>query len=180
MSAEKSFVFKILVGGSGGVGKTTLLHRFVFHEFFEDTSMTIGAQIHSMNLERNGCNVSLAFWDLAGQDRFRFILPNYCNGAHGGFVLFDMSRYDTIVEMAEWIKMFKQNAPNGTPIMAVGTKFDIIDPSQVETIDQLTARIVAENQLVGHSLTSAKFDLNIDETIYFMIDWLISLQPSDS
>ncbi len=87
----KSYNFKIVVGGDGGVGKTTLLHRFVTGSFEETTHMTIGVQFHNKELHIADFDVTLSVWDLGGQDRFRFILPSYVLGAKGALLLFDLT-----------------------------------------------------------------------------------------
>ncbi|MCK4688545.1 MAG: GTP-binding protein, partial [Candidatus Lokiarchaeota archaeon] len=81
-------MFKICIFGDGGVGKTTLVKRYMTGVFKGDSTMTIGVDFHVKKLEINGLNVSLQIWDFAGEDRFRFLLPSYVIGASGGIFMY--------------------------------------------------------------------------------------------
>ncbi len=81
MDSAYDFIWKIVVGGQGGVGKTTILYRFIHNEFIEDTKLTVGVQFHTQALERQSRKISLVLWDLGGQDRFRFVQGDYIKGA---------------------------------------------------------------------------------------------------
>jgi len=70
-------VLKVMVAGNGGVGKTTLLRKFVSGTFDAATGMTIGVQFHVKEVTFDGQPVSLQLWGLGGQDHFRFMLPSY-------------------------------------------------------------------------------------------------------
>jgi small GTP-binding protein len=170
-------IFKLLVGGEGGVGKTTILNRYLHGEFVNDMKMTVGAQFHVARFERGSVNVKIAFWDLGGQEQFRFILPSYCLGAHGAFVLFDMSRYGTLEATREWFTLFKKNAPPGIPMMLVGTKYDTImnDAEQAASMDALGNQFAREFGCIGYASTSSRIGLNVAESIHFMVDHLIQL-----
>lgn len=172
MASAYDFIWKLVVGGQGGVGKTTILYRFIHNEFLEDTKLTVGVQFHTQTLERQNRKISLVLWDLGGQDRFRFIQPEYVKGAVGAFICFDLSRYMTLEAAREWISMFRQNAPNA-PIVLVGTKLDLVDENERESIFEAANAMVRENGLVAFVPTSAKLGINVNETIYFMVDTLL-------
>ena len=88
---RKSYLFKILVAGEGGVGKTTLLYRYIKEEFLKDTEMTIGLDFFSKNIKLDGLDITLQFWDFGGQDRFQFLHDYYTKGASGAILMFDLS-----------------------------------------------------------------------------------------
>ncbi len=166
------FTWKILVGGDGGVGKTTILHRFLHNEFISDMKMTIGVQFHTQTFERQGKQINLIIWDLGGQDRFRPFLKNYCKGGHGAFALFDMSRMSSLTNIYDWITMFRSVVPQ-IPIVLVGTKTDLVDENQQSMITELADEIVKKHSLKAFIMTSAKVDYNVTETIHYLVDWLI-------
>jgi small GTP-binding protein len=87
-----NYMFKVIVVGEGGVGKTTLINRFATNKFSEDTKITIGASFYAFENDVNGSDapVKLQVWDFGGEKRFRFILPSYCQGAHGVIFAFDL------------------------------------------------------------------------------------------
>ncbi|NMC07170.1 MAG: GTP-binding protein [Candidatus Lokiarchaeota archaeon] len=172
MSSQYDFIWKIVVGGQGGVGKTTILYRFIHNEFLEDTKLTVGVQFHTQNLERQSRKISLVLWDLGGQERFRFIQPQYVHGAVGGFVCFDMSRYMTLESTREWIDMFRQNAP-AAPVVIVGTKLDLVSEAEQQTIMDAANQLVAETGCLAFIPTSSKLGINVNECIYYMVDTLL-------
>ncbi|MBN2149955.1 MAG: GTP-binding protein [Candidatus Lokiarchaeota archaeon] len=172
MSSSFDYIWKIIMGGQGGVGKTTILYRFIHNEFIEDTKLTVGVQFHTQALERQSRRISLVLWDLGGQERFRFIQPEYVKGAVGGFVCFDMSRFMTLESTREWIDMFRQNAPNA-PLVIVGTKLDLVDENEQQNIMNAANQLVAETGCLAFIPTSSKLGLNVNETVYYLVDTLL-------
>jgi small GTP-binding protein len=167
--------WKIIVGGEGGVGKTTILHRYLHNEFTMDTMMTIGVQFHTQHLEHGGKKIGLSLWDLGGQDRWRFMLPNYCIGAVGAFLLFDTSRVGTLFELPKWHDMIMQKVP-GIPVMIVGTKYDIVPEEDRSSIDDQGMKLAASLGCCGYAATSSKYGYNVNETILFLIDRLLEIE----
>jgi len=172
MASAYDFIWKIAVGGQGGVGKTTILYRFIHNEFISDAKLTVGVQFHTQALERQGRKISLVLWDLGGQERFRFIQPEYVKGAVACITCFDMSRYMTLEATREWIDMFRQNAPTA-PIVLVGTKLDLIDQTEQENITNSANALVAETGCIAFIPTSSKLGVNVNETIYYLVDTLL-------
>jgi small GTP-binding protein len=164
----------MVMGGQGGVGKTTILYRFVHREFVENMKLTIGVDFHKKVIVRNGYSIELVLWDLGGQEQFRDLHDGYIKGSTGGFVCFDMSRRPTLDYSREWITMFQTCIPD-MPILLVGTKYDLIenDSESYKTIVEDANALVKEYGLLGFVITSAKSNLNVDETIYYMIDSIL-------
>ncbi|MHA1791328.1 MAG: Rab family GTPase [Promethearchaeota archaeon] len=173
MNAQYDYIWKLVVGGQGGVGKTTILHRYIHNEFLEDTKMTIGCQFHTQVLQRQGRMISLVLWDLGGQERFRFIQGEYVKGAAGAFVLFDMSRFMTLEATREWIKMIRENSDPNLPIVLVGTKLDLVAEGEQAMINESANALVQEMGLTAYVATSAKLNINVNETINYMVDLLL-------
>lgn len=177
---DRDFIWKMIIGGQGGVGKTTILYRFVHDQFIEKMKMTIGVDFHKKIVNRQGCAIELILWDLGGQDRFRLIQPDYIRGASGGFVCFDTSKRSTLEDAREWIAMFRKfNHPDDgkrpMPIVLVGTKYDLIenDPEQAKMVIDDATVLAQEQGILGPSITSAKTGFNVDETIHYMVDVLL-------
>ena len=90
---SKSYSYKVLIAGDGGVGKTTLLHRYVKGVFIEDLKMTMGVEFFTVDLVVNDCAIMVQLWDFAGQDHFRFMLEGYAMGASAALILIDLTRF---------------------------------------------------------------------------------------
>jgi small GTP-binding protein len=178
---DESYLFKIVIGGQGAVGKTTLLHRFLHGEFLQNSSMTIGVAFLSKQLYLEGLQkkVKLALWDLGGQERFRFLQANYSAGAKAAIVFFDMTRVGTIMQVKEWVTMFRAHAAADIPIVLGGTKLDLVPPEQVEEVNLLAREIASELGLDCYVPTSSKTGDNVDEIFKYITDTLI-VQCQDS
>ncbi len=120
----KNYIYKIATAGEGGVGKTTLLQRYVEGKFNEKTKLTIGVEFFSKELDFEGNHFILQLWDFGGQERFRFMIDGYITGVKGVLLMFDLTRMDSLNNLQEWVKILrKQNA--NLPLLFVGTKLDL-------------------------------------------------------
>ena len=173
---SNDFLWKLLIGGQGGTGKTTILHRFINNRFVENLKLTIGVEFHTQVMNRQGHDISLVLWDLAGQKQFKPLHDSYIRGASGGFVCFALDNRATLVRAVEWVKMFQHAIPT-IPIMLVGTKLDLIKDNEklVQEITDDANKVVQDHDLVGLMLTSSKSGKNVNETIHAMIDVLIGI-----
>ncbi len=127
----KKFILKILTAGDGGVGKTTLLHRYVEGKFSAETKMTIGVEFFLKEVEIDGKQCTLQLWDFGGQERFRFLLESYVLGAKGALLMFDLTRPTTLESLEEWIGIVRKN-DNNIPVLFLGTKFDLKEEIMVD------------------------------------------------
>lgn len=168
-STKKKFVLKILTAGDGGVGKTTLLHRYVNNRFIADTSMTIGVQFHLKNINFGGIECTLQLWDFGGQDRFRFLLPTYASGAKGALLLFDLTRLNTTFSLeTSWLPIVRREDPN-LPVILLGTKKDMVD-TNFPTIDEGFGEEFCKAQnLHGYVKTSSKTGEKVDEAFRMLV-----------
>jgi small GTP-binding protein len=120
----KKFILKILTAGEGGVGKTTLLHRYVEGKFSADTRMTIGVEFFLKEVNIDSLHCTLQLWDFGGQERFRFLLESYVLGAKGALLMFDLTRPITLENLEQWVNLVRRSDPN-LPILFLGTKNDL-------------------------------------------------------
>ena len=133
---EPKLAFKLCIFGAGGVGKTTLIKRFVTRVFNEDIKMTIGADFSIKNVNVDDNTVTLRIWDFAGEERFRVLLPSFAKGANGGVFMYDITRYSSIREINDWLSIFEyfvSKSEKKIPIIMVGGKNDLEDKRSVET-----------------------------------------------
>jgi len=168
------YKLKIIVAGAGGVGKTTLVHRFLSGQFLK-FSMTIGVSFQTHTIVREDEKTAkLIIWDLGGQERFRqmSVFESYCIGAHGIILALDMSSaVRTIQELNVWADIVRGGAPNA-PIVLIGTKADLM----IEDIDfpqDLLSHFIQENNINGFFETSSLTGQNVQETFIHLVDLII-------
>ena len=157
-------LFKICIFGDGGVGKTTLVNRYMTGVFKGDSTMTIGVDFHVKKLDLDGIRVSLQIWDFAGEDRFRFLLPSYVIGASGGIFMYDITRYTSLKNFEDWIEIFKKGyAGKGRqlPVIMVGGKLDLQHKRAISSNDAF--EIAKKNNLYGFVECSAKSGENVED-----------------
>ncbi len=159
---SKYHVFKIITGGDGGVGKTTLLHRYVQGKFLADTRMTVGVEFFRKVVEVDReFTCQLLLWDFAGGDQFRFMLKNYVIGAAGALLLIDLTRLMSLKNIGKWIETFRSDNPN-LPILLVGAKMDLDHLITIKDGD--LSRIKEEYRLFDYIKTSSKTGYNVERT----------------
>jgi small GTP-binding protein len=159
-----NILFKVCLFGDGGVGKTTLINRYLTGVFKSDSEITIGVDFHIKKLEIQGRRVSLQIWDFAGEDRFRFLLPSYVLGASGGIFMYDITRYTSLKNFQEWLDIFKQGytgPSNQIPIIIVGSKLDLEYKRAVSRTEAY--ELAKKNDLFGYIECSSKNGQNVQD-----------------
>ena len=120
--------FKILLLGDAAVGKTSLVQRFVHNRFANSYLMTIGMEPSEKFVELDdGTVVALSIWDLAGQERFRFIRHTFYKGARAALLVFDLTRNSTLENIEKWNKEFTNSCGKKALKILIGNKNDLKD-----------------------------------------------------
>lgn len=174
---SNTYNWKILVGGAGGVGKTTFLFRYLTNQFIANTALTVGVQLHSHSIQRHGKKIGLIIWDLGGEERFRFLHESYMKGAAAGIVMYDISQLHTLFQAREWIDMFRLHGSPTMPILLVGSKLDTTDEETHQQSEMEANNLVRELELAAYVETSSKWGKNVDETMNYLVD-LIAAQKT--
>ncbi|MFX1419235.1 MAG: Rab family GTPase [Promethearchaeota archaeon] len=154
-------IFKVVIFGDAGCGKTTLRKRFMTNIFVSNTQHTIGVDFETKLLEVDGKVVKLLIWDFAGEERFRFIFPQYIYGAMGGILMYDITNYSSFSHIADWLSVI-----NGTrerfPIILIGAKSDLDDFREISYREGYrTAKLM---QLKKFTECSSKTGENVKES----------------
>ncbi len=159
LNTRLRYTFKLIVAGDGGVGKTTLVNRYVNGTFCADTRLTVGVEFMVKRLMISGDTIDLQIWDFGGQDRFRFILPAYCRGAHGAIFMYDTTSLMSLYHMEEWMNILRTQGTS-FPVVVGGTKIDIPDRRAVSKEEALE---VASKFGISEVIeVSSKTGVNVD------------------
>jgi len=118
------YTWKIMMLGDRSVPKTSLTIRYISGFFLEDLRLTIGVDFYSKTTGFKGKKVKLQIWDFGGEERFRFLLHQYCKGANGAMFLYDITNPLTLAHLPDWIQLIREHAGN-IPIMLIGTRLHL-------------------------------------------------------
>jgi small GTP-binding protein len=168
----RNFVFKILIAGDGGVGKTTLLRRYVNGVFDESTIQTVGVDffLKEMHFEDLNASCTLQLWDLGGQERFRHILESFVMGARGALLLFDLTNMPKIEGILNWVNIVRSHDIN-LPILFVGSKLDL---SELIAVDDDSALDIKNTfKMIDFLKTSSKTGHNVELVFETISKYLI-------
>ncbi|MFX1521044.1 MAG: Rab family GTPase, partial [Promethearchaeota archaeon] len=157
-TTKKEYRLKIVVAGDGGVGKTSLLNRYVSETFLTAMKMTIGTDFFSKTIEGEESIVKLQLWDFGGEPRFRFLLPGYCKGARGVILAFDLNDFTTLINLDEWIQIVRQSTTDPV-IFLIGTKVDIAGGVKEE---DFIREFCEKHKITKFIPTSSKTGENVD------------------
>jgi len=155
--------------GEASVGKTSLTMRFISGTFIENLRLTIGVDFYSKATNFKGKKVKLQIWDFGGEERFRFLLKQYCKGANGAFFLYDITNPTSLDKLPDWTQIIRQHAGD-IPIVLVGSKLDLEEYRKVPREDGILA--AKKYNMAGFIEVSSKTGQNIDEVFNLMTEVL--------
>jgi len=159
INANHDYLFKVVIIGDSGVGKTNLLSRFTRDEFSLDSKSTIGVDFATKFINVDDKLIKAQLWDTAGQDRYRAITAAYYRGAVGALLVYDITRKGTYENLLRWLKELRDFADTKAVIMLVGNKSDLKHIRAVST-DEATAFSAANG--LSFIETSALDASNVD------------------
>jgi Ras-related protein Rab-35 len=152
-------LFKLLIIGDSGVGKSSLLLRFSDNTFSQNYITTIGVDFKIRTIDMDGMRIKLQIWDTAGQERFRTITSTYYRGTHGVIVVYDVTNGETFSNVKRWLSEIDQNCDSVQRIL-VGNK---CEDKENRVVLEEDARRLATAIKVDYYETSAKDNLNVQE-----------------
>ena len=155
-------VYKIVLFGDGGCGKTTLTQRYLTNLFVSDSKMTIGVDFEVKALEIDGKKIKLQIWDFGGEERFRFLLPTYVRGATGGIFMYDITHYSSLAHIDEWLTTIEEETDKRFPIIVAGGKADLLDEREIPS--ELGISMAKSRDFAAFIECSSKTGENVDVT----------------
>eukprot|EP01117_Protostelium_nocturnum_P012002 TRINITY_DN4392_c0_g1_i1.p1 TRINITY_DN4392_c0_g1~~TRINITY_DN4392_c0_g1_i1.p1 ORF type:complete len:216 (+),score=33.15 TRINITY_DN4392_c0_g1_i1:90-737(+) len=160
-SYQYQYLFKYIIIGDTGVGKSCLLLQFTDKRFQPVHDLTIGVEFGARRVDLgNNLHVKLQIWDTAGQESFRSITRSYYRGAAGALLVYDITRRETFNHLACWLEDARQHSNSNMTIMLIGNKSDLEHKRAVSTEEG--EQFARENGLIFIE-TSAKTAANVEE-----------------
>jgi len=154
------YTFKVLLLGDESAEKAAFSKRYCYNIFNPSERLTIGVDFHVKTIEFHGKIIKLQIWDVGGEERFRFLLPTYCLGANAVFLLYDITRPQTLDRINEWTSIVRQKG-GSIPIMLIGTKLDAENNRQVSR--ECGIQVAKTNELSAFAEISAKTGQNVSK-----------------
>lgn len=155
-----SYIFKYIIIGDMGVGKSCLLHQFTEKKFMADCPHTIGVEFGTRIIEVCSQKIKLQIWDTAGQERFRAVTRSYYRGAAGALLVYDITRRSTYNHLQTWLNDARNLTNPNTVIFLIGNKSDLETQRDVTTEE--ASQFAKENNLIFLE-TSAKTGENVED-----------------
>ncbi len=183
-------VFKVVLCGDGGVGKTSLRRKYLGEGFRKDYIATMGVDFAKTTITLpNGKKCTIGIWDIAGQDIFQQIRANFYAGASGAFILYDITRLKTYESVFNWAdEIFQEfRNPKNFPIVLVANKTDLREEigmigknKGLELAKSTSEKYYHDNWKVPLIETSAKTGKNIEKAFLTMADSIIKMNEKSS
>ncbi|XP_011286286.4 ras-related protein Rab-12 [Panthera pardus] len=171
------FKLQVIIIGSRGVGKTSLMERFTDDTFCEACKSTVGVDFKIKTVELRGKKIRLQIWDTAGQERFNSITSAYYRSAKGIILVYDITKKETFDDLPKWMKMIDKYASEDAELLLVGNKLDC------ETDREITRQQGEKfaQQITGMRFceASAKDNFNVDEIFLKLVDDILKKMPLD-
>ena len=164
-------LFKILIIGESGVGKTCFLLRYAENSFVANHLLTIGIDFKIKVIEIEGKSIKLQIWDTAGQDRFRTITKTYYKGSHGVILVYDVCDERSFGNVKNWVNQIEQNAKSSICKVLVGNKCDKAE----RVITEEQGRKLAEEYNMKFYETSAKTGQNVEEAFTYLTGEILKI-----
>lgn len=176
MKRDYDHLFKLVLIGDSGAGKSCLLLRFADDAFTDSYITTIGVDFRFKTIPVEKKTIKLQIWDTAGQERFRTITSSYYRGAHGIIVVYDVTDEDSFTAVQRWLSEIDRYCHEHVNKMLVGNKCDL---HQKKCVDFATAKEFADTNAIPFFETSAKGNHNV-ETAFLQLTRDIQKRVSQS
>lgn len=160
---EYDYLFKVVLIGDSGVGKSNLLSRFTRNEFNLESKSTIGVEFATRSIQVDGKTIKAQIWDTAGQERYRAITSAYYRGAVGALLVYDIAKHLTYENVERWLRELRDHADANIVIMLVGNKCDL---RHLRAVSTDKAKTFAEQNNLSFIETSALDSTNVETAFH--------------
>ncbi|KAH9608245.1 hypothetical protein KSS87_006699 [Heliosperma pusillum] len=163
---EYDYLFKIVLIGDSGVGKSNILSRFTRNEFCLESKSTIGVEFATRTLQVEGKVVKAQIWDTAGQERYRAITSAYYRGAVGALLVYDITKKQTFDNVTRWLHELRDHADSNIVIMLAGNKSDL---RHLRAVSEDEGQTLAQTEGLSFVETSALESNNVEKAFQVIL-----------
>ena len=167
-----TFRFKIVVVGDYGVGKTTLINRFVDERFEEDYKPTLGVQFTKKDMKIGEDLVELIIWDIAGQESYFEIRQRFYEHTTGFFLVYDVTRKNSFKNVKKWYNDVIEYT-GAIPCILIGNKIDLTEQISVRKQDVTEMLLNSKIEFAETIRTSAKTGENVEESFRSLVNLIL-------
>lgn len=166
--------YKVTIVGDGKVGKTSLIKKYTEGSFKKEYIKTLGAQFYAYETEINRDKIRLLFWDIAGQDKFHFLQPNFFKNSKAAIIVYSLEENqfgkESFKHISDWDNKIIKYCGE-IPIVLFANKVDLIDERKIDK--SAIEDIVNKNSFIGYYITSAKTGKRVIKAFDSIIKTLI-------
>ena len=162
MEEEASYelLYKVIIIGDTGVGKSNILSRYVKDEFSSNSKSTVGVELGIKFLKIKNTSTKIQIWDTAGQERYQAITSSYFRGSDGCFIVYDITNETSFNNIEKWFDKIHEENDKEIPVIIVGNKCDLENERKIPTEK---AKEKAQNLKCAFYETSALKAINIEQ-----------------
>jgi small GTP-binding protein len=165
------YTFKIMLLGEPEVGKKALAERFCFNIFNPSEKLTVGVDFYAKTMELQGKKIKLQIWNVGCEERFRFLLSQYCKGANAAMIIVDITNSKTLNQISELTQIIRENASD-IPIMLIGSKLDLDEFRELNREEGV--EIAKKYKFSSYSELSTKTGQNVEKSFEILAEFLIN------
>ncbi|CAH8603354.1 unnamed protein product [Heterobilharzia americana] len=173
---EYDYLFKVVLIGDSGVGKSNLLSRFTRNQFNLESKSTIGVEFATRSIQIDGKVIRAQIWDTAGQERYRAITSAYYRGAVGALLVYDVSKPATYSNVERWLRELRDHVADSIVVLLVGNKCDL---RHLRAITTEKAEEFAVRNGLSFIETSALDSTNVEEAFCQIIQAIYKIISSN-
>ena len=168
--ASYDLTLKVLLLGDPSTGKEEFVNRYISAFFLEDLNLTVGVDFYSKTQEFRGKKVKLHIWNFGGQPRFRFLLHQYCKGANGAIIMYDITNRLSLNHLPDWTQIIREHAGD-IPILLVGNNLDL---EKYRSVSKEEGILIAKKYNLSACVElSSKTGQNVEKTFAMLTKILI-------
>ena len=173
IETPRKFRYKVTIIGDGRVGKTSLIKKYTEGSFKKEYIKTLGAQFSAYETEINRDKIRLLFWDIAGQDKFHFLRPNFFRNSKAAIIVYSLEENklgrESLNHITDWYNVITKYCGK-IPIVLFANKVDLVDDNKIDK--SFIQDIVNKNSFLGYYITSAKTGKGVTDAFNAIIEAL--------